>query len=117
MKEGQKLWTREELILTMNLYWKIEFSKYHKGNPEVIKLAGLIGRTQSAVALKLGNLASFDPSLQARGIRGARNASKLDREIWNEFYNHADILPFESEKLRAQFEQTTVVSSATSCSE
>ncbi len=104
MKKGQKLWTREELILTMNLYWRVEFGKYHKGYPEVIKLANLIGRTPSAVALKLGNLASFDPSLQARGIKGASNASKLDKEIWNEFYKNPDVLPFESEKLRAKFE-------------
>ncbi|WP_417601759.1 HNH endonuclease [Owenweeksia hongkongensis] len=108
MKAGQKLWTRDELILTMNLYWRIEFGKYHKGHPEVKRLAELIGRTPSAVALKLGNLASFDPSLKERGIKGASNASKLDREIWNEFYENPDILPYESEKLRAKFEGKTI---------
>lgn len=108
MKKGQKLWTRDELILTMNLYWKIEFGKYHKGHPEVIKLAKLIGRTPSAVALKLGNLASFDPSLQKRGIKGASNASKLDREVWDEFYENPDTLPFQSEELRAHFENKSL---------
>lgn len=103
MKEGQRLWTRDELILTMNLYWKIEFGKYHKGHPEVRKLAQIINRTPSAVALKLGNLASFDPSLQERGIKGAKNASKLDKAIWDEFFNNPEILPFESEKLKAEF--------------
>ena len=108
MKAGQKLWTRDELILTMNLYWRIEFGKYHKGHPEVKRLAELIGRTPSAVALKLGNLASFDPSLKERGIKGASNASKLDRQIWDEFYQNPDVLPFESEKLRAQFEGKSI---------
>jgi len=108
MKEGQKLWTREELILAVNLYCKLPFGKLHKGNAEIIKLANLIGRTPSSVGLKLGNFASFDPSLQARGIKGARNASKLDSEIWNEFYNNWDQLPFESEKLLAKYKNTTV---------
>lgn len=81
MKEGQSLWTREELILAFNLYCKLPFGKMHKGNPEIIHLASLIGRTNSSVALKLGNLASLDPSLQARGIKGAQNTSKLDKEI------------------------------------
>jgi len=108
MKEGQKLWTREELILAVNLYCKLPFGKLHKGNAEIIKLANLTGRTPSSVGLKLGNFASFDPSLQARGIKGARNASKLDSEIWNEFYNNWDQLPFESEKLLAKYKNTTV---------
>lgn len=108
MKEGQNLWTRNELILAVNLYCKLPFGRLHRLNPEVINLANLIGRTPSSVALKLVNFASLDPSLKARGIRGASNASKLDNEIWNEFFNHWDILPYESEKLLAQFEHKTV---------
>jgi len=108
MKEGQKLWTRNELILAVNLYCKLPFGRLHRLNPEVIHLANLIGRTPSSVAYKLVNFASLDPSLQARGIKGASNASKLDKEIWNEFFNHWDILPYESEKLLAEFEHTTI---------
>ncbi len=101
MKE-RILWSREELILTINLYCKTPFGKLHRSNPDVISLAGLIGRTPSAVSWKLVNFASFDPSLQARGIRGASNASNLDKEIWNEFFNHWDVLAFESEFLLAK---------------
>lgn len=108
MKEGQKLWTREELILAVNLYCKLPFGRLHRLNPEVINLANLIGRTANAVAYKLVNFASLDPSLQARGIKGASNSSNLDKEIWNEFFNHWDELPFESEKLLAKIEKTTV---------
>lgn len=108
MKQGQKLWTRQELILVINLYCKLPFGKMHSTNAEVKKMAELIGRSPSSVALKLGNLASFDPSLQERGIKGASNASKLDREIWNEFYNNWDNALIESEQLIAQFKNTTV---------
>lgn len=108
MKQGQRLWTRDELILAINLYCKLPFGRLHKFNPEIIKLANLIGRTPSSVALKLVNFASLDPSLRARGIEGAANASKLDGEIWSEFYNHWNTLPYESEKLLAKFEDMTI---------
>ncbi|WP_346238816.1 HNH endonuclease [Niabella insulamsoli] len=108
MKRGQKLWTREELILVINLYCKLPFGRLHRLNPDVINLANLITRTPSSVAFKLVNFASLDPSLKAKGIKGASNVSKLDNEIWNEFFNHWDTLPYESEKLLAQFEHTTV---------
>jgi putative restriction endonuclease len=108
MKEGQKLWNIEELILAVNLYCKLPFGRLHRLNPEVIHLANLIGRTPSSIAYKLVNFASLDPSLKSRGIKGASNASKLDAEIWNEFFNNWDILPFESEKLLANFEHTSV---------
>lgn len=108
MKEGQKLWTREELILAINLYCKTPFGKIHRNNPKVIELAKLIGRTPNSVSFKLVNFASFDPSLKARGIKGASNASKLDLEIWNEFYNDWDRLPFESEKLLAKYANSTI---------
>lgn len=108
MREGQNPWTREELILAVNLYCKLPFGKLHSRNPEVINLANLIGRTSNSIAYKLVNFASLDPSLKARGIKGASNSSKLDKEIWNEFFNNWDEFPFESEKLLAKFEKTTV---------
>lgn len=108
MKKGQRLWTREELILAINLYCKLPFGKLHRTNPQVIHLGELIGRTPSSVAYKLVNFASLDPSLQARGIKGAANASKLDKEIWDEFYNNWNELPFESEKLLSKLENKTV---------
>jgi len=64
MKEGQTLWTREQSILAINLYCKIPFGQMHSRNAGVIELAGLIGRSPSAVARKLGNFASFDPKLK-----------------------------------------------------
>lgn len=108
MKAGQRLWTRDELILAINLYCKLPFGRLHYRNPEVIHLAHLIGRTPSSVALKLVNFASLDPSLQARGIKGASNASKLDKAVWDEFYHRWDALPYESEKLLAAFEHQSV---------
>ncbi len=105
MKEGQRLWTREELIIAVNLYCKLPFGRLHSRSPEIIHLANLIGRTPSSVAYKLVNFASLDPSLKARGIKGASNASNLDKTIWNEFFNNWDVLPYESEVLLAKLEK------------
>jgi putative restriction endonuclease len=95
-------WTREELILAINLYCKTPFGKIHNRNPELIKLAKVIGRTPSALSWKLVNFASLDPTLKKRGIKGATNISHLDREIWQEFYSDWDRLAYESELLRAK---------------
>jgi putative restriction endonuclease len=108
MKEGQKLWTRDELVLAINLYCKLPFGKMHKATPEIIKFAELVGRTPSSVAFKLGNFASFDPTLKERGIKGASNASKLDKQIWDEFYNNWDSALIESEILLAKTKHTTI---------
>ena len=108
MKEGQKLWTRDESVLAINLYCKIPFGQMHSRNADVIELAHLIGRTPSSVARKLGNFASFDPKLKERGVRGLENASKLDKEIWREYMEDWDEQFFESEKLLAKKKHTTI---------
>lgn len=108
MKEGQKLWTKDELILAINLYCKLPFGKMHSRNEDIKKLAEIIGRTPSSIALKLGNFASFDPTLKERGIKGASNASKLDKKVWDEFYNNWDAALIESENLLAKAQHTTI---------
>jgi len=108
MKEGQRLWTRDELILAINLYCKLPFGRIHRLNPDVIHLAALLSRTPSAIAYKLVNFASLDPSLKARGIRGASNSSKADKQIWGEFFNNWDTLSYESEEMLAKFERKPI---------
>lgn len=78
-------WTREQLIATLDLYCRTPFGRLHRGNPAVVALAKAMGRTPSAVAMKLVNYASFDPMQQRRGIRGLSNASQADKDIWHEF--------------------------------
>lgn len=96
---NRNLWTREEEIIVFNLYCKIPFQNSSKSNPEVIKIAKIIGRSPSAVNMKIGNFGSFDENLKKKGIVGLKNASKLDEQIWREFNNHWDELSFESERL------------------
>lgn len=108
MAEKQRLWTREEMILAFNLYLKIEFGKTHKSNPKIIELANLIGRTPSAVGMRLGNFASLDPYHRERGVGGLKNTGIQVQQIWEEFINHQEELIFESEKILADLQNTTV---------
>lgn len=81
-------WTKVQLKLAFHLYCQLPFGKLHSRNKEIVELAGLIGRTPSAVAMKLVNFASLDPAITSSGRSGLGNASALDREVWDEF--HAD---------------------------
>jgi putative restriction endonuclease len=92
-------WTRNELILAFNLYCILPFGRLHRLNPEIIDLSNLIGRTPSAVALKLVNFASLDPELKKRGIKGMSSHSKLDKQIFAEFSKDWTSLLIESELL------------------
>lgn len=80
-------WTEEELLLVLAKYCEIPFGRIHSRNPEIIALAQNIGRTPSAIAMKMVNFASLDPTIEARGMP---NVSKLDREIWEKFFTNID---------------------------
>lgn len=98
---ARRPWTRDELLLTLNLYGRLPFGRMHRGAPEVIALARLVGRTPSAIALRLGNFASMDPSLQSRGIRGMQNAGQAAAGIWLEYLADPEGVTAESERLLA----------------
>ena len=97
-------WTKEQLKLAFHLYCQLPFGKLDMRTPEVIKLAGLIGRTPGAVAMKLSNFASLDPAITSTGRKGLEGASNLDREIWNEFHADWEALAVESELLRRKLD-------------
>ena len=106
---GRNLWTREEEIIVFNLYCKIPFQKSSKFHPEVIRIAKLIGRSPSAVNMKIGNFGRMDPALKEKKITGLTNGSKLDADIWNEFHNNWDELAYQSECLISQLSNSDSV--------
>ncbi len=104
----RRLWTREELILALNLYLKLPFGKISHSTPEIIDLAILIKRTSDAVSMRLSNFASVDPYHQERGIKGLTGGIRQVEPIWNEFTNNKEELLFESERILANLEQQTI---------
>lgn len=97
-------WTRDELLVVLNLYHKLLFGQMDARQKVVIDLAERMGRSANSVAMKLVNLASLDPALKLRGIRGLPGTSKLDREMWDEYHTKpAELIPIAQEKFDALF--------------
>lgn len=94
-------WTREETIVAFNVYCKIPFKSSSKMNPVVIRYAKLIGRSPSALNMKIGNFGRLDPELKKQGISGLSHGSKVEEDVWEEFHGDWDKLAFESEKIIA----------------
>src|SRR5258708_23978631 len=100
----RKNWTRDELLIALNLYQKLTFGQLHARQPVIIALAEKLGRGVNSVAMKLCNFASLDPALKLRGIRGLEGASALDRTMWKEFHaNLNESVPASEEALRKLF--------------
>ena len=95
-------WTRPQLKLAFNLYCQLPFGKLDQRNHEVIALASLIDRTPSAVAMKLVNFASLDPSITGTGRTGLGHASALDHEVWDEFHANWETLAVECQQMLGQ---------------
>jgi predicted restriction endonuclease len=92
-----KNWTEHELLIAMNLYCKLPFGKLNHRNKLIIQVAEKMGRTPSSLSMKLCNFASFDPALQARGIKGLQGASQADRKMWAAFASGWDTMSEQSE--------------------
>jgi len=107
-----KKWTKEELIVALNLYFKLGFTNVKFTNQKVIALANIIGRTPSAIAFKLVNFARLDPELQKRGVKGMSHGSQAEEPVWNEFYGKVEKLVEVSEPLLAKFKKVPLEISA-----
>ena len=112
----RKKWTREETILALALYCKIPFGRISKSNPQIQKTADLLGRNPSALSMKMCNFGRFDPELSSRGVKGLQHGSKLDQEVWDEFYqdmerlyNEAEKVAFSTDILLTQDEQAELI--------
>lgn len=103
-------WNREETILAFDLYCKTPFGKISKTNKDVIALAELLGRTPSSVSLKMANLGHHDPQLIAQNKKGMPNASKLDKEIVDEFIGDWEGLSYQAQQILAKYKHTDISS-------
>lgn len=91
-------WHRDEIILALNLYFNMEPGQIHARNPEIIELSEILNklpiheerpdevkfRNPNGVGLKLSNFLAIDPDYHGKGME---SYSKLDKEVFDEFYN------------------------------
>jgi len=104
----KRFWSREELLLALNLYLKLPFGKMHSRTLEVIHLANLMNRTPSSIAMRLVNFASVDPFHQNRGIKGLAGGKRQVEPIWQEFLANKEEILFESEILLVEKESNSI---------
>ena len=88
-------WTRDELILALDLYFKEPSARGSKTHPDVIKLSDILNalpiheeitpgetfRNANGVGMKLSNFLVYDPEYQGKGLE---RGSKLEQEVWDE---------------------------------
>lgn len=95
-------WTYDEVVLALYAYCHVPFNRAHNNNPWIIKIASIIERTPASVKMKIGNLGAFDPTLKEKGITGLVKTSKIDEEVWNDYYGKWDSLINDAENIIAQ---------------
>jgi putative restriction endonuclease len=97
MVDKSNNWSREQLLVAFNLYCQLPFGKLHAKNPTIVRFANAIGRTPSALAMKLTNIASLDPAITSTGRTGLAGASKADKAMWLEMERDWEHFALESQ--------------------
>ena len=92
-------WSREETIVAFYVYCIIPFANSSKVNPIVIRYANMLGRTPSALNMKIGNIGRLDPELKNKNISGLTHGAKMEELIWEEFNSNREALVDEAEKI------------------
>ena len=104
-------WTRDELILALDLFVQCGRKQLPASHPDVVELSKLLNtlpihpfaernpdfRNPGGVSMKLGNFIRLDP--QYAGV-GLSRGGKLDREVWEEFIQEPYYLSQVAETLR-----------------
>ena len=97
MATARRPWSRQELLVAFRLYCRTPFGRLHARNPDIIELAGMLGRTPASVTMKTCNFASLDPQERAREIKALGNVSRADRELWEQFASDSQTIAAEAE--------------------
>lgn len=105
-------WTRDEIILALDLYFRCGRKQLDDSHPEVEVLSQLLNelpiherefreakfRNASAVSMKLGNFLSIDPEYEGVGLS---RGSQLEREVWDDFASDLERLHRTASAIRA----------------
>lgn len=96
-------WTRDEVILALDLYFKLTPGQMHAKNEDIIHLSKILNklpihkkrldettfRNPNGVALKLCNFLSIDPEYDGSGMK---SYSQLDKKVFYEYYTNRNEL-------------------------
>ena len=110
---ARDIWTQEQITIVFYENCRNPFGQFSAMKPFVKELGQLLGRTPGAIVRKVGNLASFDPQMKARGVEGLDHTRKLDEAVWNKYFGHWDQLAYDAEVLLAKFKNKELEESLT----
>lgn len=110
-------WSREELMLALDLFFQLKPAHISKDHPEIIALSQLLNalpihtdrpdvprfRNPKGVSMKLSNFLRLDPTYL--GVRLEREG-KMEETIWDEFAKDRDRLHLLAEAIRAGLTMT-----------
>lgn len=98
-KSRNPAWSREELILALDLYMRFRKALPGKDSEEVTELSAFLGRmgrglgltdaetfrNANGVYMKMNNFRRFDPEYTADGKVGLTRGNKEEELVWNDF--------------------------------
>ena len=106
-----KRWSRDEIILALDLYFSLPFSKFTAQTSQIGELSEILRRMSLNAGEKIsGNFRSPDGvamkllnfyAIENKG-KGLKNSSNADKEIWKEFSKRRTELSIAAQEIRVQ---------------
>lgn len=103
MRQGPQrnpIWSIDELILTLDFYFRFSGNPPAKDSAEIKELSNLLNsmsgeagkgldkfRNNNGVYMKIMNFRRLDPAFASKGAVGLTRGGKGDEEVWNVFHN------------------------------
>ena len=108
-------WTRDELILGLDLYFRLKRQQISRTNPDIVALSSLLNdlpihpahsrddcfRNPASVSMELRGFLRFDQHYDGEGLRCA----KLGEQVWDEFSEDRDRLHKTAEAICSGYKE------------
>ena len=91
-------WSRDELILTLDLYVQFKGNPSGKTSKNILELSDLLNKMDAQIAdrkadfrnpngvyMKVMNFRRFDPIYISQGKKGLQRGGKLEEDVWHDF--------------------------------
>lgn len=107
---ARQLWTEEEMVLVLALYYQLPFGKLDQRTNEVKALGHFIrdhineNRSDGAVAFRLTNYAACDPYIINSGRKGMPNGKKTCLPYWDKYADNKEQLFIDAEKIKEKYD-------------
>ncbi len=112
--ERNPLWSRDELILALDLYFTNPANPPGKGSSAVAELSTILNklhrlngvsgaptlRNENGVYLKMMNLRSLDPAYTAQGKVGMQSGGALEKFVWADYEGRTADLKADADLIR-----------------